>query len=468
LQKFSYYQSKIGDPVGTGFKTSPNVMQNRFFRNRERLRREVGDYIGFVFSTLREMGIATVASFRMNDAHMSSDPTGPFAGTFWKNHRQWCLGDQYGYYGSCLDYAVPEVRDYLRQLVKEVLQKFPEVAGIELDGMRSPFFFEKGKGAESAPIMTEFMRQIRSDLDAASRARGGPRYVLRVNVPRSPALALECGMDVAAWDAEKLVDAVSPGCYGTDFQLPIKQWKSALSKRMLVQAYVNVGRVGSQYHSLEEYRGAAANAYAAGSDGIYLFNIPCLDELSMLLPRPVGQPTFPLPHFQAQCWHPDLTRSKRALSELDDPKNLVRKDKKYLFYTNIPSYRHTVPEQADIERTKPQPAELHFRCYEEAAEAKEMRLELKTVGVSTFDQFKFQLNDHPIPSSRIQRLHAPGGRDARIHPVKLAPYSQYVINVLGNLDRGENRLTVTLVKQDPDIVGKIELLEMELFVNYDG
>ncbi len=463
----TYYESKIGDPVGTGFKTSSNVMQNRYLRNRERLQREVGDYIGFVFSTLREMGIAPVASFRMNDAHMSSNPTGPFVGTFWKNHRQWCLGDPYGYYGSCLDYAVPEVRDYLRQLVNEVIQKFPDVAGIELDGMRSPFFFEDGKGRESAPIMTEFMRQIRSDLDAASRARGGPRYVFRVNVPRSPELALECGMDVAAWDTEKLVDAISPGCYGTDFQLPIEQWKTLLSKRMLVQAYVNVGRVGSQYHSLEEYRGAAANAYAAGSDGMYLFNIPCLDELSTLLPRPVAQGAFPPQHFQAQGWHPDLTRARLAYSELDDPKNLVRKNKKYLFYTNTPTYRHTVQEKADIQRSKPEPAKMHFRCYEDAAEAKEMRLELKTVGVSTFDQFDFLLNGQPIPPSRIERLHAPGGRDARVHPAKLAPYSQYVIDVLGNLERGENQLTVTLTKQDPDVIGKIPLQEMELFVNYD-
>jgi len=461
------YESKIGDPAGKGHKRSSSQRFNRLFRNRERLKREVGDYIGFVFSTLRELGIAPVASFRMNDAHMSSDPDGPFAGSFWKNHRQWRLGDPYGYYGSCLNYAVPEVRDYLRQMVNEVIQKFPDVAGIELDGLRSPFFFEDGKGRESAPIMTEFMRQIRSDLDAASRAHDRPRYVLRVNVPRSPDLALECGMDVAAWDAEQLVDAISPGCYGTDFQLPIEQWKTLLSKRMLVQAYIAVGRGDGQYHSLEEYRGAAANAYAAGSDGIYLFNIPCLDELTTLLPRPVAQPAFPLPHFKAQGSHPDLTRAKLALSELDDPKNFARKNKKYLFYMDTPLYRHYTQEQADIQRTKPQPAELHFRCHEDAAETKEMRLELKTVGVSTFDQFEFQLNDQPIPASRIQRLHAPGGRDGRIHAIKLAPYSQYVINVLGSLQRGENHLTVVLAKQDPDVIGKISLLELELFVNYD-
>jgi len=44
------------------------------------------------------------------------------------------------------------VRDYLRQVVQEVIAKFPEVDGVELDGMRSPFFFKAGAQRKHAPF----------------------------------------------------------------------------------------------------------------------------------------------------------------------------------------------------------------------------------------------------------------------------------------------------------------------------
>ncbi len=461
----TYYESDVAEPLGTGFALTDRVRQRRWAHNRERLRREAGDYIGFVFSTLREMGIAPLASFRMNDAHMSSDPVGPVAGRFWMNHPEWRLGESYGYYGSCMDYAVSAVREYLRRLVNEVIGKFPDIVGVELDGMRSPFFFKNGTGRQNAPLMTDLLRQIREDLDKA--AAGRRRYLLRVNVPRSPELAHEVGMDVAAWAAEGLVDGISPGCYGTDFQLPIERWKELLGGDIPVHAYLNCGRAGGQYHSLEQYRAAAANAYAAGADGIYLFNFPCLDELSRLLPQPIAEPPMPPPEFPATCWHPDLTRARDALKELGDPQLIAHKNKHFLFYTEPPAYLHYPPEQAVIERLAAEPAKLVFRCYEDIAQAAELRLELKLVGVTIRDSFEFQLNGSPIPVSQIKRLHSPGGRDPRIHPVPLEPYSQYIIQLGSGLTRGENRLTVSLTQAEPDLFGAIEIREMELFVRYE-
>ncbi|MBT4814424.1 MAG: hypothetical protein HON70_01930, partial [Lentisphaerae bacterium] len=281
-----YYESDVAEPIGSGFGVCDRVKQKRWAHNRRRLRDETGDYIGFVFATLREMGIPALASLRMNDAHMSSDPTGPVAGRFWMNHPEWRLGEPYGYYGSCLDYSVPAVREYLRRLVQEVVSKFPDIAGVELDAMRSPYFFRPDEGREKAVLMTDLVQQIRDDLDKAAKHTGKGRYMLRVNVPRSPGLALESGLDVAAWDQGGLVDGISPGCYNTDFQPVTEQWQEILSDRVLVHPYVNCGPATAQYHSLAEYRAAAANAYGSGADGVYLFNFPCLDELSRLILRP--------------------------------------------------------------------------------------------------------------------------------------------------------------------------------------
>ena len=111
--------------------------------------------------------------------------------------------------------------------MQEVIAKFPDIDGVELDGMRSPFFFKAGTQRKNAPLMTELIRQIRGDLDQAAKARGRERYLLRVNVPRTPEAALEVGMDVAAWDAERLVDGISPGCYNTDFQPAVRTVEGA-------------------------------------------------------------------------------------------------------------------------------------------------------------------------------------------------------------------------------------------------
>jgi len=531
------YESEIGDPLGSGFPTWSNVKLRRIAHNRERLRAEAGDYVAAVFSILREMKIPVVASIRMNDAHMSSDPKGPLAGQFWKKHPEWRLGAPYGYYASCLNYAVPEVRDYLRRMVREIITKFPDIAGIELDGMRSPFFFKPDEGLKNAPLMTELIRQIRGDLDEAARAKGRDRYLLRLNVPRTPESALDWGLDVAAWDREGLVDGVSPGCYNADFQPAIELWKKHLSGndsvaaaphpgplpadagrgrgssrgeqanhsmrtnatasgfplpslargegqgegsrpgnatasfrpsgRIPVHAYINCSPASAMYLSLEQYRAAAANAYGAGADGIYLFNFPCLDELSSLLPRPVNQPPVPPPDFRAQCWHSDFVQTRQALRELGDATGLARKDKHYLFYTGSRTdYRHYTQDMAFIDRAAPTPAELSFRCYH-AANAKKLTLKLKTVSVTTREQFAFNLNGQPIASERIRRLHSPGGRDARIHSIKLEPYSQFEFNLSRDmLRRGDNRLTVSLNNKESDLTGKIELLELELLLRY--
>ncbi len=212
LNRQRYDESEIAEPVGTGFALTDHVKQRRWVYNRNRPRNEARDYIGFFFDTGRDLGIPAVASLRMNDAHMSSDPVGPVAGRFWMNHLEWRPGESYGYYASCLDYSVPAVTEYLRRLNLEGPEKLAQIVGVELDAMRSPYFFKYGTGPANAPIVAELVRQVRADLDAHSQATGRARHQLRVNVPRSPEAALEAGLDVATWVEEGLVDGTAPGC----------------------------------------------------------------------------------------------------------------------------------------------------------------------------------------------------------------------------------------------------------------
>lgn len=461
----AYYDSAIADPLGTGFAVGTDVKARRAARNRRRLEADGTDYLGLVFSTLAEMGLPSLASLRLNDAHMSSDPVGPVAGRFWMNHPEWRLGEPYAYYGSCLNYAVPAVREYLRLLILEVLERYPAIAGIELDAMRSPFFFPDGQGEACAPIFTEFVHQIRADLDTAAARQGRERYQLWATVPRTPQLALESGLDVTAWDAAGLVDGLAPGCYNTDFQPPIEAWKDALSPRTTVPAYVNCSPATARYLSREEYRGVAANAWGAGADGVYLFNFPCLDELSFLLPRDPDERPFPTTPFAGYNWHPDLEQSRLALQEVGDPATLRGRDKHYLFYLEPPTYRHHVPEAATMDRLQPAPLDLVFRCYDEGTTS--ARLEIKAVEVTLGDEFAFALNGQPLTPEQTTRLYSASGRDARLHPQRLGPYSLYSWQLPAEALRvGENRLTVNLVRGTEGLLGKVQFRELELTVEY--
>ena len=62
---------------------------------------------------------------------------------------------------------------------------------------------------------------------------------------------------------------------------------------------------------------------------------------------------------------------------------------------------------------------------------------------------------------------ASGGRDARVHSIPLKPYSQYIVTLTPEmLQCGENRLAVSLSKGEPELFGTIELVELELFLDY--
>jgi len=274
-------------------------------------------------------------------------------------------------------------------------------------------------------------------------------------------------MDVAAWDAEGLVDGIAPGCYNTDFQVPIARWKELLS-RTQVHGYVNCSAQTGQYLSREEYRAAAAQSWNAGGDGVYLFNFPCLDELCFTQPVPVDRPPFPAPEFGPYAWHADQQQTRTVLHELGDPEGLRHADKRLLFCMEPPNYRHQVQERADIARpAETQAMALDFDCHEDFAAAREITLELKLVSVSIRDQFAFAINGHPVLAEQTQRLHSAGGRDPRVHSVVLTAYSQYTLRLdPAWLQQGTNTLQVTLTERDPAILGTIGLREVKLSVGY--
>jgi hypothetical protein len=351
--------------------------------------------------------------------------------------------------------------------VVEFAGLYPEIDGIELDAMRSPFFFPPGQGPQHAPLFTEMARRIKAALTAQAKRLKRPDYLLSINVPRTPELALECGLDVAAWDAEKLFDCVSVGTYQAIMNHPIERWKKTLVHGTPVLAYIGCSPQTGRYLGLEEYRAAAANAYGCGADGIYLFNYPCLFELASQVPIAAEEAKMTLEDMRA-CGHADFTKVGQALDEMGRPELLRGKSKHYLFYfSNDANYRHYDPDVASLDR-RAGPGRLNaaFRCHEDCDRARAIALRFKIENVARLEQFQASLNGHPLQPGRQRVRYAANGRDTRIHTVKLGPYLEYEIALQPNqLRRGENVLEVTPTRLTPDLTTKINLVEIELSVD---
>ncbi|NUM55831.1 MAG: hypothetical protein HUU46_19495 [Candidatus Hydrogenedentes bacterium] len=460
------YPTKVGVHY-SAVSPGGDLKRVRAHRNVDNFSSEPGGFIGTALRILRELGKTTLASFRMNDAHFTT-PDNPDVSEFWKQHAQHALGPAYGYYGGCLDYASDVVRDHFYRRVVEFMELFPDVDGLELDAMRSPYFFAPDKGKEHAPLFTELVRTIKAALAEQAKRLNRADYLLTVNVPLTPELCLESGLDAAAWDAERLFDCISVGTYQVYMNAAIERWQTLLVNGTPVFAYVNCSPQTGRYLGLEEYRAAAANAYGAGADGVYLFNYPCLFELAMQVASNAKEVPMTLPDLR-HYGQLDFSTVAQALDEIGNPDALKGKDKHYLFgFSGDTGYRHFAPTIPAIERgAEGATLKADFRCYEDLSAARAITLRFKVDNVTRTDAFTIALNGGAIDAGAISLRFAGSGRDTRMHTVTLAPFLEFEIALRADhIARGENSLVVAPAKLNSEIAGKMNLTEIELDVRY--
>lgn len=229
-------------------------------------------------------GLEIFWDMRVNDTHDAGlTGYGPLLlPTLKKEHPEYLVGapDRQPPHGpwSSVNYAVPEVRELAYRFFEEVCQRF-DIDGIELDFMRHCCFFKSvAWGAEATDeerdAMTELLRRTRAMTEREGCRRGRP-ILLAIRVPDSVEYCRAVGLDLERWLAEGLVDILVGSCY---FQLNPWEYLVELGHRYHVAVYPSLSesrvRGESRFHrnSLESYRARAAAAWAAGVDGIYIFN----------------------------------------------------------------------------------------------------------------------------------------------------------------------------------------------------
>ena len=245
-------------------------------------------------------GIEVFWSMRMNDTHdVAHTPEKPYLlfPPLKSDHPEWLVGDHVkrtpqGRWSS-VDYARPEIRDLAFEFIEEVCRNY-DVDGVELDFFRHMCYFSSvahGGTASQAErdMMTELLRRVRTMTEEVGLQRGRP-LLIAVRVADSVGFDRDMGLDIERWLQEGLVDILVTTGY---FRLNPWEYSVGLGHRYDVPVHpcLSDSRVRGESRfrraSTESYRGRAMNAWAAGADGIHLFN---LFNPSSAVFREVGDP----------------------------------------------------------------------------------------------------------------------------------------------------------------------------------
>ena len=265
------------------------------------LRTEGTDVLEVVTEHMHAKGREVLAAIRMNDTHHTQiGPTHDLCSRFTFENPQFVINQPDGRTNeTALDYAYPEVREHRLAIMREIAVEY-DVDGLELNFVRWAKHFPRDQGREKAPIMTDYVGQIREMLDQAAKHRQRERLILGVRVPESMDACWLAGVDVETWVRRGWIDYVVLSTWNnTDPQLPVDEF-TRFTKPASVDTIVVMGNmIGTIYagppsvldrpvamsatHAAKSYqamllteseaRGAAANYYSWGADSISFWNV---------------------------------------------------------------------------------------------------------------------------------------------------------------------------------------------------
>lgn len=344
---------------------------------------------------------------------------------------------------SGVDFARDDVRERTRELIDEVARGY-DVDGIDLDWMRHPIHFHetlRGQPVppEKAELLTGLVRDIRAMLDARGEERGRP-IVLSVRVPMLLDACLYLGTDIETWLRHGLVDMVVAGGGYIPFSMPsgelvglcrrydVPVYPCVSASGMIRPPHVEDNGVFGQLYGIEAWRATAQTAFAAGADGICLFN---------LFPDPGDDERTRLAHqVFAECGDPATLADLPKLYCLDSAEWLDDSG-----YTNhVIDYGHCLPRALAAGEV----VEVGLPIGGDPAGAVSAVLRLQTAGAR---KLSVRLNGHSVELQPAPELDASIGlawMTAEVAPAALR--------------QGINECHVRLVEGEPVDLTGVELL----------
>jgi len=220
---------------------------------------------------------------RMNDTHDAGRHYNLDHNALKREHPECLLGTKenrprHGAW-TALNYLCAPVRDMAFRLLEEACRNY-DLDGLHLDFFRHPVFFPNPAGgghasAAETAAMTGLMRDIRAMARHEGEKRGRP-ILLSTRVPDSVPYALFLGLDLQTWLSEGLVDLL---CTSSYLQLNGWEYSAGLGHTYGVPVYPSLDETRLRDETANRLRTEApgmrarcANAFAAGCDGVLLFN----------------------------------------------------------------------------------------------------------------------------------------------------------------------------------------------------
>lgn len=292
----------------------------------------------------------------------------PYEGSKPSNFRTW----------SAFDWGCREVRNYFLGVVKEACRRY-DLDGIELDWSRTPPFFKMEHRA-NAPVMTDFMHQVRRWLDGWGQERGKP-VLLANHVPDSPTESLNIGLDARRWLQEDLIDILIGGFGGRPFSCAIGEW-AHMGHEYGVPVYGCIENGLPYQAKTNVIRATAQRYFEAGADGVAMY-----DHFYEVNSLPLLDPGIAWPH----------PSKPQVLYEIGDPAGLRRLDKTYC----VDMYGGLVmlPVRLSTESGS-STARIRFEVAEDPTEASHVTLQIQWAADVDISRVSFCLNNSPVPSGR--------------------------------------------------------------------
>jgi len=281
-----------------------------------------GDVLRVFVDRCREKKVATFVSVRVNDYHMVEFLDAP-AGTklpafaslavdrFRREHLEWRISSEATKESSVgkardmgvMDWTHPEVRARMLAFITEICENY-DIDGLELDFMRHHRLFRPGETTrdQREKIVTDFVSQVRQILDRTQKL--GQHRWLCVRIPA----VIGYLHDPLGINVVKLSHAgvdmfnLSMSYFTIQQDLDIRAIRKLVPDKAIYAEMTHTSVVGadtSQQHgdsafyrrtTDEQFYTTAYMAYAAGLDGLSLFNFAYYREY--------GRPSNPGPFFE--------------------------------------------------------------------------------------------------------------------------------------------------------------------------
>ena len=297
-------------------------------RNLDALYEQGKDPFRMVLDRARQRGIEFFASLRMNDTHYLDQPFNPWVSQFYYDNLHNRVGPVQGRAGTEFDYRQSAIRARMLGVIERAFERY-DLDGIELDMTRNCKFFPPDHPEECAPVMTEFMSQVRAIVDRVGNERGR-RLCVSVVIPCSLYGARFEGLDVPLWARLGLMDML---CMSTPFLADFdRDIHDTRLKVPGVHVYAGCDRNFSfgfdgtgRVVPVQAYRAMAMNYLRQGADGIYLYNVMSWTvnyrRASAAVKRDGGQ---------GETVEAPLDYDRGLMNELGETRTLQHLDKLYL------------------------------------------------------------------------------------------------------------------------------------------